>query len=244
LPRGLPWGRILLLGGAGIGGFATCYTFGIGYSGPIAAAAVLATQPVVAALMNWGAGGQAIDRRTAIALVLAVAGGIMVAFGHPSGGLSTAHGGEILLLLGLFCWTWYSMKAQVWLAPLGIGQLRLTLVTTGAAGLCLWVVYGLSAAFGLQPLPARPGIGHLAILLWLAVGPTAIAILTWNRGTARLGITMASLFLNLIPVFASLLGIPLGARASAAELAGGALALAGVIFLQLGSLRRRHPPDN
>ena len=51
LPLGLPWGRILLLGG-GIGCFATCYTFGIGYSGPIAAAAILAVQPVVAALMQ------------------------------------------------------------------------------------------------------------------------------------------------------------------------------------------------
>ncbi|HKF63225.1 MAG TPA: EamA family transporter [Dongiaceae bacterium] len=49
LPLGLPWGRILLLGGAGIGCFATGYTFGIRYSGPIAAAAILATQPVVAA---------------------------------------------------------------------------------------------------------------------------------------------------------------------------------------------------
>lgn len=238
LPPGLPWGRILLLGGAGIGGFATCYTFGIAYSGPIAAAAILATQPVVAALMSWSAGGHPIDRRTAIAVLITVAGGMLVAFGHPSEPLSTVRGGEILLFLGLFCWTWYSMKAQTWLAPLGIGQLRLTLVTTGAAGLCLWAVYCLGAAFGLQPLPAPPGIGHVAILLWLAIGPTAIAILAWNRGTARLGITTASLFLNLSPVFATLLGIALGAEASLAEVAGGALALAGVIFMQLGSLRR------
>jgi drug/metabolite transporter (DMT)-like permease len=45
-------------------------------------------------------------------------------------------------------------------------------------------------------LPAAfPGASHLAMLLWLAVGPTAIAIFTWNYGTGRLGITAASLFL-------------------------------------------------
>jgi EamA-like transporter family. len=69
LPLGLPWGRILLLGGGGIGCFATCYTFGIGYSGPIAAAAILATQPVVAVLMDWLVTRRRIGGRLAIAVV-------------------------------------------------------------------------------------------------------------------------------------------------------------------------------
>ncbi len=106
LPLGLPWGRILLLGGGGIGVFATCYTFGIRYSGPIAAAAILAAQPVVAALMDWRMNARPLGRRSAIAVALAVLGGLLVAFGHPSRGISAAHGGELLLVLGLFCWTW------------------------------------------------------------------------------------------------------------------------------------------
>ncbi len=133
------------------------------------------------------------------------------------------------------------MKAQAWLAPLGIGQLRLTMVSSGAAALTLWLIYAVTLAFGLQTLPTRfPGASYLAILAWLAVGPTAIAIFTWNHGTGRLGITAASLFLNLSPIFATLLGIALGAPASWAEIAGGALALSGVVFLQLGALGR--PP--
>ena len=239
LPLGLPWGHILLLGGAGIGCFATGYTFGIGYSGPIAAAAILATQPVVAALMEWFATRRPIGGRMLIAVALAVFGGLLVAFGGRDAGASTAHGGEVLLVIALVCWTWYSMKAQAWLAPLGIGQLRITLLTSGAAGLLLWLVYAVTAAFGLQPLPARfPGASHLGMLLWLAVGPTAIAIFTWNYGTGRLGITAASLFLNLSPVFAALLGMALGAEPSWAELVGGGIAIAGVLFLQLGGRTR------
>ena len=135
------------------------------------------------------------------------------------------------------------MKAQAWLAPLGIGQLRITLVSSGAAALALWLIYAVTAALGVQPLPAAfPGASHLAMLLWLAVGPTAIAIFTWNYGTGRLGITAASLFLNLSPVFAALLGMVLGAKPTWAELVGGAIALAGVIFLQLGAMPRRPAP--
>ncbi len=243
LPLGLPWGRILLLGGGGIGCFATCYTFGIGYSGPIAAAAILATQPVVAVLMDWLVTRQRIGGRLAIAVALAVSGGLLVAFGGSDSQAAAAHGGEALLVVALFCWTWYSMKAQAWLAPLGIGQLRITLVSSGAAALALWLIYAVTAALGVQPLPtAFPGASHLAMLLWLAVGPTAIAIFTWNYGTGRLGITAASLFLNLSPVFAALLGMVLGAKPTWAELVGGAIALAGVIFLQLGAMPRRPAP--
>lgn len=238
LSSGLPWGRILLLGGGGIGSFATCYTFGIGYSGPIAAAAILAVQPVAAALMEWVATRRPIGGRMLVAVALAVLGGLLVAFGGKDAQAPAAHGGEVLLVVALFSWTWYSMKAQAWLAPLGIGQLRITLVSSGAAGLVLWLVYAVTAGLGLQPLPAVPALAHLGMLLWLAIGPTAIAIFTWNYGTGRLGITTASLFLNLSPVFAALLGMALGAEPSRAELAGGAIAIAGVLLLQLGGRRR------
>jgi drug/metabolite transporter (DMT)-like permease len=65
--------------------------------------------------------------------------------------------------------------------------------------------------------PRRGALGLFLTVLWLAVGPTAIAIFTWNYGTGRLGITAASLFLNLSPVFAALLGMALGAKPTWAE---------------------------
>lgn len=237
LPRGLPWRRILMLGGLGIAGFGTCYTFGIWYSGPITAAAILATGPVVAALMDRVIGGRRVTRRALMAIALTVAGGLMVAVGRPDGSFST-HGGEVLLVIGLVCWTWYSMKAQAWLAPLGIGQLRLTMVTSAAAGLALWAIYGVTAMLGLQALPAAwPGMTTIAILAYLCIGPTAICIALWNFGTARLGVTIAMVILNLSPVFAVLLGIALGAKPTVLQLAGGAVTLSGVLWLQFGGRR-------
>jgi drug/metabolite transporter (DMT)-like permease len=238
VPLRLPWRRILLLGGPGIAGFGTCYTFGVWYSGPITAAAILATGPVVAAIMDRLIGGRSITRHALLAIILTVAGGVLVAVGQPDRSFS-AHGGEALLVLGLVCWTWYSMKAQAWLAPLGIGQLRLTMVTSGAAGLWLWAIYGLTALLGLQPLPtAWPDMTTLAILAYLCIGPTAICIALWNHGTARLGVTIAMAILNLSPVFAVLLGVALGARPTGLQLTGGAVTLAGVAWLQFGGPRR------
>jgi drug/metabolite transporter (DMT)-like permease len=241
LPRDLPWRRIFMLGGLGIAGFGTCYTFGIWYSDPITAAAILATGPVVAAAMDRLIAGRRISPRSLIAIFVTVGGGVLVAIERPVSGLS-AHGGELLLVLALVCWTWYSMKVQTWLGPLGLGQMRLTMLTSGASAVSLWVVYATTAALRLQPLPmAWPSAGSLAILAYLCVGPTAIAIALWNFGTARLGITVAMMILNLSPVFAVLLGMLLGARPTPLQLCGCALAIGGVIWLQFGGRRRPKP---
>jgi drug/metabolite transporter (DMT)-like permease len=243
LPVSLPWRRILALGSFGIGGFATCYTFGIRYSGPIAAAAILATAPVVAALMDWLLGGRRVGLRAMLAILLTVAGGLLVAIARPEHSAS-AHGGEALLVLGLVCWTWYSMKAQTWLAPLGIGQLRLTMVTSGAAGLTLWIVFALTTAFGLQAPPAGwPGLNATLILGYLCVVPTALCIALWNYGTARLGVTIAMVILNLSPVFAVLLAMALGIKPTALELIGGVITLLGVAWLQFGAKPPRPSVD-
>jgi drug/metabolite transporter (DMT)-like permease len=234
LPPGLPWLRIFLLGGLGIAGFGTCFTFGIWYSGPITAAAILATGPVVAAIMDRVVGGRRLAPRTLAAVAIAVIGGLIAAFGGKSASAS-AHGGEILIVIATVLWTWYSMKAQSWLTPLGIGSLRLTMVTAGAAGLTLWAIYALTLGLGIQPFPSTwPPPLELAILGYLIVFPTAISIFTWNYGTGRLGVTVATLFINLSPLFSVLVGIAIGTQPTAAELVGGALAIGAVLLLQLG----------
>ena len=234
LPINLPWRRIVMLGGFGVAGFGTCYTFGIAYSGPITAAAILATGPVVAALMDWVILRQRVNRRSVMPIVLTVAGGLLVAFGQTTSG-HEGYGGIGLLVLGLVCWTWYSLKAQVWLAPLGIGQLRLTMVTSAAAGLWLWVTFGVTTVIGLQPPPmAWPGLGGVAVLVYVIVVPTAICIALWNLGAARLGVTVAMIILNLSPVFSVLLSIAINIEPTILQLVGGIVTLAGVFWLQFG----------
>ncbi|HEY2889698.1 MAG TPA: DMT family transporter [Dongiaceae bacterium] len=242
LPRHLPWWRILMLGGFGVAGFGACYTFGVSFSGPIAAAAILATGPVVAALLDWMILRRRVSRRAVLPIMLTVAGGLLVAFGQAEAG-NSAHGGEALLVLALVCWTWYSLKAQAWLAPLGIGQLRLTMVTSAAAGFWLWGLFGVTTALGLQPPPlAWPSPSDLAILCYLIVVPTAICIALWNLGAARLGVTIAMAILNLSPVFAVLLSIAIGIQPTRLQLAGGALTLMGVAWLQFRGKRARPSP--
>jgi drug/metabolite transporter (DMT)-like permease len=55
-----------------------------------------------------------------------------------------------------------------------------------------------------------------------------LAYLFWGMGIARLGAARTSIFLNLVPVFAMLVGALLGTLPSLAQIIGGLLVLGGV----------------
>jgi drug/metabolite transporter (DMT)-like permease len=62
----------------------------------------------------------------------------------------------------------------------------------------------------------------------MVVGGTAAAYLFWGMGIARPGAARTSIFLNLVPVFAMLVGSFLGTLPSTAQIVGGLLVLGGV----------------
>jgi drug/metabolite transporter (DMT)-like permease len=65
-----------------------------------------------------------------------------------------------------------------------------------------------------------------------------MATLLWNYGVSRLGVTVATLQLNLEPVFAVLVGVALGAAAGWLQILGGLVVLAGVIWVQMAPRTR------
>ena len=95
-------------------------------------------------------------------------------------------------------------------------------------------------AFGLLPLfiwqvsdsgPIVVNANILASILYVAVFPSIIAYLCWNHGIAVLGANRGGLFINLIPVFASLLAIAwLGESLEFFHLIGMTLICSGIVL--------------
>ena len=234
----LPVMKVLALGGIGMTGFATCYTYGILWSDPITAAAIIALNPVVSVAMNWVLERVATPWKLLPGTLLATAGAVIVGLGKPSAGGPGLAGGEILLLVGAVIWIWYSVKAQTWLAGSGLSQLRLSALTTGVGAAGLVVVLFASAALGHTHLPdSWPTPFATAQFLWIGVLSTAAAIAIWNAGVSVLGVGVASLFGNLAPVFAVSISVALGTEPNMAQLAGGAVVIAGVLWVQLLKLK-------
>ena len=227
----LPWRRIWLAGGCGLGGFTFLITVGIGASGAVPAAVVSTSSPVIALFLAWALGRAPLRRAALIGAAFAVAGGLVVAFapGHEFGGM---RGGEVFVLLAAIAWVWQSLMSQQWLV--GLSQLRVAALLSAAGALNLVAVASLLALTGVTSPAVDVSPDSLAILAYLSLIGGSLGNFLWYFGVSRLGVPVASMYNNLIPVFAVLIALLLGTELVWAQLVGGGLILTGVAWAQRG----------
>jgi drug/metabolite transporter (DMT)-like permease len=233
--------RVWLLGLA-LGAFVPLYTLGVAHADPNTAAIVGSTGPAVAAIVGWACFGLPFDRRMVPAIVLAMAGGILATYKPGAAGSAfDLQGGEILILLASACWAWYSLAAQRWLAQWT--QLRISCITMVPGAAVSVVVYLAAALAGSAALPPPAPTGPLDVgfFAWMTIMAVIAGLLGWNYGVRQLGVVVASLFLNFVPMFTILITTLQGHPPTTMQLLGGALVLAGVLQSQLRHLpwRRR-----
>lgn len=237
-PRPLQLGRLLQLGVA-MSGFSVLYTFGVGHAHPATAAIVLMCGPIVATVLARLMIGTRTPPGFVLTLVLVVAGGIVVMLGTP-GRTSTGfgfEGGELLLVIAQIFWSWYSIRAQQWLADRG--QIALSALTaTVASVLLLLVCAGIWATGGIDWPNEIPSIADVGMLVWISVLGVAVAVVLWNTGVSMVGLPVASLFSNSAPVFAIGVAALMGIEPSWLQIVGGVVVMAGIAQLQLRQMRR------
>jgi drug/metabolite transporter (DMT)-like permease len=249
LPAGIDWRRVALIGGLGFGGFGGLYTVGVAHANPITAAIFSSAGPIVAALVARFGYGTPLAKGTRPALALAFAGGLLAMVDwHAAESPFMFRGGEILLLLSTVCWCWYSVEAQRALA--GMSQVQITFLTMIPASAVLTLAYLTAGLFGAAHLPMpKPTVPELAIFLYMGGAVAGLGVMLWNFGVQRLGVVIASIYLNLIPVVAIGISVALGTPLRLEQLIGGILVLAGVAMSQFGARvgharkGRRRSPD-
>ncbi len=236
-PPGLTGWRFALLG-LYMAGFNVLYVLGVKWSNPITVSAITVTMPLVGSATARLLLGTPLGRGFGLAVLLSMAGGILVVHGQP--GFDPARlglqGGEILMLLAMVCWNVYSVKAQSWLA--GVGQLRLTYISSVSTALWLVAICALMLALGVAQWPAQaPSPGSLSLIAYLALFSAAIGNFLWNSGVSVVGVPVASLYVNLSAVFTVLMVMALGIYPSLEQVLGGLVVLAGVVYVQIIKLR-------
>lgn len=219
--------------------FFVLYNLGLLFTDPITAAAVMAGAPVYAALTLRLTGGSGLGPGFGLAAVMTMLGAGVAVWGK-SGGATAApsiHGGEVFFVASFVCWNLYSLFAQRWFAP-EVGQLQRVTIAMGVAAVWLAAFWLLAWGIGLSPAPNLSPDGEaIAYLLITAVFASAIGPFVWNVGVNRMGLAAGSLWQNMVPVFAVLISLLFGIRPSAAQIAGGAIVIAGVLTMQWRRLR-------
>ncbi len=239
-----------------VAGFLVLYNLGLYRTHPMTVAALSAGSPVYVAVVSRLMTGARLERgfwgATALTLIgagIAIrgrAGAGLADGGAAAGAAFTLLGGELLVVLAICSWTAYSILAQRWFAP-GTPQLRRTYLTTIGALPWLLLFWAGARATGLAGPPnLHPAAVPVVQLLVAAVFCTALATVAWNTGVNRLGIQTGSLWQNMVPVFAVLISLLFfGVQPLVEQLIGGAVVLAGVLYMQwqrARSVRVAAPP--
>ena len=228
---GLGLRRFALLG-LMMASFFALYTLGIEFSNPITAATVAVAGPLVSAVTVRLVTGLRFDPGFPVALALTLLGGAILASSTLLGrGPVTFGGGEIVVLLSNSLWTLYSLKAQAWFDR--ASQLHRTYVASLSAFGWMALLSAALIALGWtrSPLAVTDGWAWTQ-LLTVALFASGLGAYFWNIGASRLGVAVASLWVNLVPFFAVLWSMAYGFVPNIYQIVGGLVALSGVVYMQ------------
>jgi drug/metabolite transporter (DMT)-like permease len=228
--------RFLLLG-LMMASFFAVYALGLQYSNPITVAAVQVAGPLVASVTVRLVSGLRFDPGFGVALALTVLGGFILSAGSLfATGSMTFGGGEIIVLASNVLWTLYSIKAQTWFNQ--ASQLhRAYVASLSAMG---WLIL---CSMGLIVVGwARSPFGVSDPWIWtqlitVAILASGVGSYCWNVGASRLGVAVASLWVNLVPFCAVLWSMAYGFIPNAYQIVGGLVALSGVVYMQWRKLQ-------
>lgn len=224
------WRLHALQSALGLVGYTLFLYWALGFTTPISAAVISATNPAMIALAAALFLGDRLAGSRIVGLLLSFAGVLVVLSGGSVARIleSGFNPGDLLIVAAVLVWTAYSL----------IGRRVKTPPVTATAVQAVFAIVLMMPfvlAFGVQlPTDAAGFTGLAYIILFPSVASYAL----WNIGAGRIGPARAGIFLNLLPVFTVLISVLLGAELSPAHIVGGVLVLAGVYLTS----RRKRPP--
>jgi len=224
--RGL---RAALLGTAGFAGLGLFLFVGLERSRPEHGAIIMATQPLVAAVVAWLLRGVRPAKATLAFLGVALLGVVLVVTkGRFRGVFEGGTGfGDLLMFLGAVSWVIYSLGAADFPSW---SPLRYTALT---CALSLPAIFGLTTIATAAGYVSTPSAADVELVGWQLAYIIGIAsvlgVLSWNAGNKLIGVTNGMLFINFVPVTVFAIRIAQGHHFQPIEFVGAALVIGALI---------------
>jgi len=234
LERGLPRldarqaTGVVLLGATGVVIFNFCFMYGLARVPASRASLIMALNPAVTLLGAAIFLHERLTRTKVLGIVIALVGvAVVLGHGNPVNLFRGSVGiGEIVLFGCPISWAANTLIAKRMLANLS--PIAQTAWASIAGTAMLAVILAVQGGIAVPVVSARAW----AALVFLGIFGTAIALVLFYDGVRRIGAARASVFINLVPVFAVALGVLLlDETLESSMLVGGALVVAGILML-------------
>lgn len=208
----------------GVGLFNLFLFHGIQGTSAVNASLIMGLCPIMIACLSAALTGEPIQRREVVGLALSVAGAALVVSGGSLKSLLALRlqKGDLLVLAAAGCWALYSALPKRFITDLPTSQITTATVSMGA------LMIGAYALLTQADFMHWPGLKVSSSILLMSLFGTVLVFLWWNDGVRQIGPRRAAPFMNIVPVFAVLIGLGLGQTITAAQVIGGLLVVSGV----------------
>jgi drug/metabolite transporter (DMT)-like permease len=226
------WRMLLFLGVIGAGCYNTLSYLGLVWTEALNGLVLSAAGPMFIALTAWALFGDRLEPMQAVGLAAGFFGVLIIIAKGDLASLAAFrfNSGDLLLIAGLITWSLYTAFLRK--RP-HISWQSFNIST-----------YAVAAVANIPLALIEHGLGHsmkasaatIATIAYVAIFPSLLAYIFYNRGVELLGPTRTGLYMFLVPVFGSLLAVFfLGERLHLYHALGFAFIIGGVV---IGSRRR------
>ncbi|NMG67681.1 EamA family transporter [Azoarcus indigens] len=222
------WRPVLILGAVGIGGYNTFAYVALQYTTATSATLLNSFIPVATIALAFLLLGKRLSAMEGWGVLVSLFGVLMLV---SHGSLQTLLGlslntGDLWMLTAVLTWGLYTVGLQ-W-RPQGVDPMLMLAAFTVVGLIVLAPVYAWELSGGRSINPSLPAIGGI---LYIGIFPGFLGYVFYNAGVAAVGPNRSSLFIHLMPVFATILAaLFLDERPYWYHFAGIALVFVGIIL--------------
>lgn len=228
---------IVLVGVIGVGGFNLALFNGLQYTSAANGALIMALSPLMTSIVNALLQREWLSRVQVFSLVGGLTGVLLVITNGSVQQLLhfSVNQGDVMIAAGMLAWSGYTICSQRvghWLPVLPF-----TLLSMIAASVSMSVM-----GFGrgdFEPWLELMGLSPIAFcsVLYIGIFATVLGYLFWINAVKKLGPAKASVFFNLVPVFAALTALAMGQSVTEIQMVGMMIVVLALMLPMLVNLR-------
>ena len=199
------WPVVIVMAITGVACFNTLVYIGVYYTTSINASLMNSSTPIIIYILSFIFLKERLSKFQLIGTAISLAG---VAFILSKGSLETLlsfsfNKGDLIVLIAVFCWGIYSLLVKQYAGRLPGYSTFLVTIALGVIMLMPFTINELMTT----SVNIVWSLSTVGAIFYVGIVASIIAFLSWNHGVVALGANKASIYLNFIPLFATIFAV-------------------------------------
>lgn len=227
---------IIIQGLLGVTGFNSLIYLAVQSTTAVNAVLINSCVPILIALCSLFINKEPLSLRQWAGILVSLSGVALIIVGGKLGSLVELdfNRGDLLVLCAGLAWALYSVNLKRFPDELHPFSYLLGIMVAGLIGILPFYILELGMGYGLTA-----NLPTLTTIVYVAIFPSVLAFIFWNRAVRDIGANRAGVFIHLMPVFSSIMAIMfLGESIELFHLQGIALVFAGIFLATFSGGRK------